>query len=69
MLKFAAAPPYSNTLWSAQYFSFRFKTAFHSVPVVNPETLPISTMELCMTFRNNLQPLTIVIKISAVLSS
>ena len=44
-------------------FSFRSKTIFYSLPVVGPETLPIS--KIFMTVGNNFQPLTIVVKISA----
>ena len=46
-------------------FSFRSKAVFHSLPAVDPETLPISKMELSMTIGNDFQPLTIVVKISA----
>ena len=46
-------------------FSFRSKTVFHSLPEVDPETLPISKMELFMTTGNDFQPLTVVVKISA----
>ena len=45
-------------------FSLRSKTIFHSLPDVDPETLPIFKMELFMTIGNDFQPLTIV-KISA----
>ena len=46
-------------------FSFRSKTVFHSLPAVDPETLPISKMELFGTIGNDFQSLTIVVKISA----
>ena len=46
-------------------FSFRSKPVFHFLPAVDPETLPISKLELFMTISNNFQPLTIVVKISA----
>ena len=46
-------------------FSFRYKTLFHSLPSVDPETLPISKMKLFTTIGNDFQPLTIVVKISA----
>ena len=46
-------------------FSFRSKTVFHSIPVVDPETLPKSKMELSATIGNDFQSLTIVVKISA----
>ena len=45
--------------------SFRSKTVFHSLPAVDPETLPISKMELFTTIGNDFQPLTTVVKISA----
>ena len=45
-------------------FSFRSKTVFHSLPGVDPETLPISKIELFTTIGNNMQPLTTVVKIS-----
>ena len=45
-------------------FSFRSKTVFHSLPAVDPLTLPISKIELFMTITNDFRPLTIV-KISA----
>ena len=46
-------------------FSFRSKTVFHSLPAVDPETLPISKMELFTIIGNDFQSLTIVVKISA----
>ena len=46
-------------------FSFRSKTASHSLPAVDPETLPISKIELFMRIGNDFQPLTIVVKISS----
>ena len=46
-------------------FSFRSKTVFHSLPAVDPETLPISKIEIFMTISNNIQSLTILVKISA----
>ena len=46
-------------------FSFRYKTVFHSLPAVDPETLPISKMELFTIIGNDFQSLTIVVKISA----
>ena len=46
-------------------FSFRSKTVFHSLSAVDPETLPISKMELFATIGNDFQSLTIVVKISA----
>ena len=39
--------------------------AFHSLPAVDPETLPISKLELFVTIANDFQPLTIVVRISA----
>ena len=45
--------------------SFRYKPVFNFLPAVDPETLPISKLKLFMTIANNLQPLTIVVKISA----
>ena len=44
-------------------FSFRSKTVFHPLPVVDPESLPISKLEHFMTIDNDYQPLAIVIKI------
>ena len=44
--------------------SFRYKTVFHSLPAVDPETMPISKIELFTTFGNDFQLLTIVVKIS-----
>ena len=46
-------------------FSFRYETVFHSLPALDPETLPISKMELFMTIGNDFQSLTTVVKISA----
>ena len=46
-------------------FSFRYKAVFHSLPVVNPETIPISKIELFTTIGSDFQSLTIVVKISA----
>ena len=46
-------------------FSFRYKTVFHSLPAVDPETLPISQIEYFMTIGNDFQLLTIVVKFSA----
>ena len=45
-------------------FSFRSKPVFHSLPVVDPQTLSISQLELFITIAENLQPLTIIAKIS-----
>ena len=45
--------------------SFRYKPVFNFLPAVDPEPLPISKLKLFMTIANNLQPLTIVVKISA----
>ena len=45
--------------------SFRSKSVFHFLPLVDPDTPPISTLELFMTIANNFQPLAIVVKISA----
>ena len=41
------------------------KTTFHSLPAVDPETIPISKMELFTTISNDFQSWTIVVKISA----
>ena len=46
-------------------FSFRSKTVFDSLTAVDPETLPISKMELFTRIGNDFQPLTTVVKISA----
>ena len=46
-------------------FSFRYKTVFHSLPAVDPETIPISKIELFTTIGNDFQSLAIVVKISA----
>ena len=47
-------------------FSFRSNTVrYHLIPLVDPETLPISKSELFMTIRNDYQPLAFVVKISA----
>ena len=43
-------------------FSFRSKAVFHCPPEVDPETLPISKMELLMTIVNDFQPLTIAVE-------
>ena len=40
------------------------KPVFHSVPVVDPEPLSISKLELFVIIANNFQSLTIVVKIS-----
>ena len=45
-------------------FSFRYKTVFNSLPTVDPETIPISKIELFTTIGNDFQSLTIVVKIS-----
>ena len=45
--------------------NFRYKPVFYFLSAVDPETLPISKLKLFMTIANNLQPLTIVVKISA----
>ena len=45
-------------------FSFRYKTVFNSLPAVDPETIPISKIELFTTIGNDFQSLTIVVKIS-----
>ena len=44
--------------------SSRSITVFHSLPAVDPGTLPISKMELFMTIDNDFQPLIILVKIS-----
>ena len=46
-------------------FSFRYKTVFHSLPAVDPETIPISNIELFTKIGNDFQSLNIVVKISA----
>ena len=46
-------------------FNCRSKTVFDSLPAVDPETLPMSKMELFTTIGNDFQPLTNVVKISA----
>ena len=46
-------------------FSFRYKTVFHSLPAVDPETIPISKIELFTKIGNDFQSLNIVVKISA----
>ena len=46
-------------------FSFSSNPVFHSLPAVDPETLPISKMELFVTIGNDFQPLHILLKISA----
>ena len=43
----------------------KLKPVFHSLPTADPETLPISKLELFVTTANNFQPLTIVVRISA----
>ena len=45
-------------------FSFRHKTVFHSLPAVDPKTMPISKIELFTIIGNDFQSLTIVVKIS-----
>ena len=45
-------------------FSFRYKTVFHSLPAVDPETLPISQIEYFTTIGNDFQLLTIVVKMT-----
>ena len=50
---------------SIVHFSFRYKTVFHSLPAVDPETLPISQIEYFTTIGNDFQLLTIVVKFSA----
>ena len=44
---------------------FRSKPVFHSLPALDPETLPISKLELFMTIANDFQPLAVVIKVFA----
>ena len=47
-------------------FSFRSKPVFHSLPVVDSESLPISKLELFMAIVNDfLKTSTIVVKITA----
>ena len=46
-------------------FRFRYKTEFHSLPAVDPETLPIVYIEYFTTIDNDFQLLTILVKISA----
>ena len=46
-------------------FNFRSKTVFNSLPAADPETLPISKMELFATIGKDFQSLTIVVMISA----
>ena len=46
-------------------FSFRYKTVFHSLPAVDPDTIPIFKIELFTAIGNDFQSLTIVVKISA----
>ena len=45
-------------------FNLKSKPIFHSLPVVDPEALQISMMELFMTTVNNFQLLNIRVKIS-----
>ena len=45
-------------------FNFRYKAVFHSLPAVDPETIPISKIELFTTNGNDFQSLNIVVKIS-----
>ena len=45
-------------------FSFRYKTVFNSLQAVDPETIPISKIELFTTIGNDFRSLTIVVKIS-----
>ena len=42
----------------------KLKPVYNSLPVVTPETLPISKLELFVTISNNFQPLTVVVKSS-----
>ena len=50
---------------SMVHLSFRSKTALHSLPEMDPETLPISKMKLFMIVGNDIQSLNIVKKIFA----
>ena len=45
-------------------FRFIYKTVFHSLPAVDPETPPIVYIEYFTTIDNDFQLLTIVVKIS-----
>ena len=40
----------------------KLKSVFNSLPVVAPENLPISKLELFLTIPNNFHPLTVVVK-------
>ena len=42
----------------------KLKPVFNSLPLVAPETLPISKLELFLTIPNNFQQLTVVVKTS-----
>ena len=55
---------FKKVIESMVNFSFRSKTASHSLAAVDPETLPISKIELFMTIGNDFHPLTILVKIS-----
>ena len=46
-------------------FSFRFKLAFHFLPVVNPETRPILKLQLFIAIANDFLIKTFVVRISA----
>ena len=42
----------------------KLKAVFNALPVVAPETLPISKLGLFLTIPNDFQPLTVVVKSS-----
>ena len=46
-------------------FGFRYKTVFYSLPAVDPESIPISKIELFTTIGNDFQSLNTAVKISA----
>ena len=41
----------------------KLKPVFHCLPAADPETLPISKLELFVTIANDFQPLNILVKI------
>ena len=56
---------FKKVMESMVNFNFRSKPAFHCPPLVDPQTLPISKLELFMAIANDLQSLTIIVKICA----
>ena len=61
--KIGAAPSSTNRFWRVSQTSAS-SAIFNSLPVVDPETLPILMPKLFMAIANNFQRLTIVLKIS-----